>query len=191
MQNRNADMKLLYFPLLVIFLSHSIEINSTNKIDIQDKFVSFGKKTTENRMIDVIIIHSAYNALGGNIYDVDKIIKQFAKYKVSPHYLIDRQGSVYQMIKEQDIAYHAGKSILPDGGTGVNSRSIGIEIINSLDDSPTAEQMETVTNLVLNIKGRYHIKYLLRHSDIAPGRKTDPWNFDWDSFINKINEVLE
>jgi len=40
--------------------------------------------------------------------------------------------------------------------------------------------------LVKDIKSRYNIKYVLRHSDIAPDRKTDPWNMNWADFLKRI-----
>lgn len=155
--------------------------------EIINKSVSFGYKHTEKRKIDVIIIHSVYNASGGDLYDVNLIIKQFAKYKVSSHFLIDREGVIYQMVKEKDIAYHAGASRLPDGSTSINSRSIGIEIITSCDEAPSALQMDASVKLATYLKEKYPVKYVLRHSDIAPGRKTDPWNMNWEEFVRRVN----
>lgn len=51
--------------------------------------------------------------------------------------------------------------------------------MTSHNESPTKQQNEAILNLVKNIKNKYVIKFVLRHSDIAPMRKTDPWNFDW------------
>jgi N-acetyl-anhydromuramyl-L-alanine amidase AmpD len=90
------------------------------------------------------------------------------------------------MVEEKDIAFHAGVSRLPDGTSGINSRSIGIELITSLDDAPSALQMDAVVNLVKHLQEKFPVKYVLRHSDIAPGRKTDPWNMDWEEFITRI-----
>ena len=120
------------------------------------------------------------------IYDVDLIINQFAKYKVTQHFLIAREGVIYQMVTEKDIAYHAGVSRLHDGSTGINSRSIGIEIITSFDEAPSALQMDASVKLVKYLKEKYQVKYVLRHSDIAPGRKTDPWNMNWKEFLEQI-----
>ena len=75
------------------------------------------------------------------------------------------------------------KSQLPDGRTGLNTCSIGIELMTSFTESPTAAQIESLANLVKDIKLRYPVKYVLRHSDVAPGRKTDPWNMNWDDFL--------
>lgn len=151
-----------------------------------DKPVSSGKRTVLNRNITAIIVHSTYNSFGDEKYDIDLIIKQFSRYRVSSHYVIGRDGVIYRLVKEKDVAFHAGKSQLPNGQTGLNSRSIGIELMTSKEEAPTEQQIKSLTLLVNDIKKRYKIEYILRHSDIAPNRKTDPWNMDWEGFLQGI-----
>jgi N-acetyl-anhydromuramyl-L-alanine amidase AmpD len=98
---------------------------------------------------------------------------------VSAHYLIDRRGTVYRLVDDKDIAYHAGTSKMPDGRKNVNDFSIGIEMMNTEDGQYTKAQYAAVNSLVDSLKSRYPIKSVVGHADIAPGRKTDPWNFDW------------
>ena len=98
-------MSFRYILLSTILILQIIPVAAVSNPHFIHKPVNFGHKKAYNRTIDVIIIHSVYNASGGDIYDVDLIIKQFAKYKVSPHYLIDRQGNIYRMVKDNDIAY--------------------------------------------------------------------------------------
>jgi Negative regulator of beta-lactamase expression len=171
-----------------LFSIYSLSINAQQGLKIIEKPVCFGMRTSQNRNIDAIIIHSVYNKSGGDKYDVDLILNQFSHYHVSSHYIIGREGAIYQLVKEKDIAFQAGKSRLPDGRTGVNFSSIGIELITSKDslDSPTEKQIKALTLLVKDIKNRHNIKYVLRHSDIAPGRKTDPWNMNWEDFLKRI-----
>lgn len=173
---------------LLFFLSQNV-VTGEQKPEVINKIVNFGKKKVPGRNVDVIIIHSVYNASGGEQYDVDLIIKQFARYKVCAHYLIDREGTIFQTVDESDIAFHAGASKLPDGSSGINNRSVGIEIITSLTEAPTAAQMTAAVKLTKDIRSRHNIKYILRHSDIAPGRKTDPWNMDWETFLNLIKNT--
>jgi N-acetyl-anhydromuramyl-L-alanine amidase AmpD len=180
-------MRNILIYLLLIFLSSSNGIAADMPAIIK-KQMNSGFKKSSNRKIDVIIIHSVYNASGGDIYDIPLIIKQFQHYGVSSHFLIGRDGSVYRLVDEKDIAYHAGKSYLPDGSAGINTRSIGIELVTNLTDSITSAQQTQVISLVKYLKSKYSVKFLLRHSDIAPGRKTDPWNFDWTSFLTLVNE---
>lgn len=146
---------------------------------IIQKNVSWGYQNASGRKIDTVIIHSSYNALGGDEYDVDKLIKEYKDYGVAPHYLIDRQGGTYQLVQDKNIAYHAGTSSVPDGRTNVNNFSLGIEMMNTKTDEYSAAQYSALNKLISNIKTKYKIKYVLGHNQIAPGRKDDPWNFKW------------
>jgi N-acetylmuramoyl-L-alanine amidase len=159
---------------------------SQEQLNIVDKKVSFGYRTVKNRKITNIIIHSVFNNIGGEKYDIDLIVNQFSKYKVSSHYVIGRDGTIYRFVDESHVAFHAGSSILPNGKSNINATSIGIEILTSFDESPTEKQLESLIALVKHIKKRYPIEFTLRHSDIAPSRKTDPWNMDWDAFTKQI-----
>jgi N-acetylmuramoyl-L-alanine amidase len=173
---------------IAVFSLSFFTVHSQTDFKIVDKTVGFGMRKAENRDIDVVIIHSVYNNSGGDKYDIDLVIKLFSRYHVSSHYVIGRDGTIYQLVKEKDISSHAGKSKLPDGRTSVNSCSIGIELITTKDslDAPTENQIKSLTTLVKDIQNRYKIKYILRHSDIAPGRKTDPWNMHWEEFLKGI-----
>lgn len=106
--------------------------------------------------------------------------------KVSAHYLVDEDGTVYRMVDEEKRAYHAGKSYW-DGDRDTNSRSIGIEIVNPGHEwgyrpFPPA-QMQAVIELCKEILSRHDIPAwnVLGHSDVAPERKEDPGElFDWE-----------
>ena len=117
---------------------------------------------------------------GGDEYDVDKLIAEYKDYGVAPHYLIDRKGNVYRLVADQNIAYHAGEAKTPDGRSGVNNFSIGIEIMTTKTEKPTGAQYIALNSLIASLKATYKIKYTLGHKDVAPGRKTDPWNFEWN-----------
>lgn len=155
-------------------------VDTSPNMIVVSNLVSWGFALSEARSVDAIILHSSYNALEGDKYDVSAIINIYKRYSVSPHYVIDREGKIYQLVEEKNVAYHAGESRLPDGETNVNSVSIGIEMINDdKGDTYTNKQYEAVDKLIADIKKRYAIRYVLGHSDIAPGRKTDPWGLDW------------
>ncbi|MEM7621194.1 MAG: N-acetylmuramoyl-L-alanine amidase [Pseudomonadota bacterium] len=106
--------------------------------------------------------------------------------RVSSHYLIDSDGSIIQMVREDHRAWHAGISHWA-GENDINSCSIGIEIQNeghSLSILPTYPeiQMQAVVDLCLDIVKRHKIaaSRVLGHSDVAFGRKIDPGEeFDW------------
>lgn len=161
--------------------SQSAIPNLQSAIKITDRLVSFGYEVPKTpRTIDTIILHSSYNNQGGDEYSVDKVIAIWKSYSVAPHYLIDRKGTIHRLVEDKNIAWHAGVSEVPDGRTDVNKFSVGIEILNALDDKYTDAQYEAINDLVAYLKGKYKIRYILGHDDIAPGRKTDPWNFDWE-----------
>ncbi len=165
--------------------STEITKDELNNLSIKNNLVSFGfQKFSGTRKIDTIVIHSSYNSLGGDQYSLEKIIAIYKDYGVAPHYIIDRAGVIYQLVKENDIAYHAGVSSVPDGRTDVNKFSIGIELVGNETDGYTKKQYEKLQELINKIKNEREIKYVLGHDEIAPERKTDPWVFDW----NKISK---
>lgn len=105
---------------------------------------------------------------------------------VSCHYLIAEDGEIFQMVHEANRAWQAGLSSW-QGDHDINSASIGIEIANggpeNLDPEFPPAQMNAVRDLSADICQRNHIANarVLAHSDIAPGRKTDPGPyFDWE-----------
>jgi len=178
-------------PLVILFIfltTSSFSVLASDSLNIINKKVSFGFAPNGNRTVNSVIVHSTFNNSGGEKYDIDLVLKQFSTYGVSAHYVIGRDGKIYQLVDEKDNSYHAGKSSLPDGTTNVNSCSIGIELMTSYTESPTEEQTKALLKLINAIKKRYSIKYVLRHSDIAPVRKTDPWNFDWEAFKKRLEE---
>lgn len=104
--------------------------------------------------------------------------------KVSAHYLIGRDGTIYQLVQDEMAAWHAGKSSL-HGDEAVNSRSIGIELTHSGDNAtPFPEaQYGALEALLLYLVQRYGVKpeNLVGHRDVAPDRKVDPADsFDWE-----------
>jgi N-acetylmuramoyl-L-alanine amidase len=106
--------------------------------------------------------------------------------KVSAHYVVDEDGQVVYMVREEDRAQHAGLSYWR-GVTDNNSASIGIEIVNPGHEwgyRPfPEEQMDAVVRLVAEIVRTYNIepRNVVGHSDVAPARKADPGElFDWE-----------
>lgn len=138
------------------------------------------------RSVDTVVIHSSYNSLGGDEFAIGKIIDIYKSYGVSAHYLVGRDGTIYRLVRERDVAYHAGVSKMPPsssggkaGRTDVNTFSIGIEMVGTEESGYTDKQYVTLNALLEDIEGRHKIKNIVGHDEIAPGRKTDPWQFDW------------
>lgn len=111
--------------------------------------------------------------------------------RVSAHYLIDKQGQVYQLVDDDRAAWHAGRSSWR-GQEAINERSIGIEIENANDgrDPYPAVQLEALVQLAKDKIQQYHIAadMVVRHADIAlpRGRKTDPAGFAWANFLRQL-----
>jgi N-acetylmuramoyl-L-alanine amidase len=105
--------------------------------------------------------------------------------EVSSHYLLgDTPPTLYQLVDENQRAWHAGDSQWT-GRTWLNSSSLGIEIVNpGYTDGPSGRiwypyseaQIDTLIWLLKDIRSRYHIdpRNYVGHSDIAPMRKLDP-----------------
>ncbi|HET7716441.1 MAG TPA: N-acetylmuramoyl-L-alanine amidase [Bauldia sp.] len=105
--------------------------------------------------------------------------------KVSSHYVVFEDGRVVQLVDETRRAWHAGKSFWA-GETDINTRSVGIEIVNPGHEygySPFPDaQIDAVIALCHGILGRHAIppQRVLAHSDVAPLRKQDPGElFPW------------
>ncbi len=102
--------------------------------------------------------------------------------KVSAHYLIERNGQIWQLVGESERAWHAGVGAW-QSETDINSVSIGIELVNrghqwGYQTFPDL-QIDAATALLRDIQQLYTIPAgnILGHSDIAPQRKEDPGEF--------------
>ena len=131
--------------------------------------------------IKFVIIH--YTGMQSEIESLNRL--KDPKYKVSCHYIISRKGDVTQMVREENIAWHAGESKWKKF-KNLNNYSIGIELVNKGHklgyQNFTHLQILSLTKLCKKIKKKYHIKKenFLGHSDIAPLRKVDPGEkFPW------------
>ena len=102
-----------------------------------------------------------------------------AELRVSSHFLIRRDGRLVQFVACARRAWHAGQSAWR-GATRCNDFSIGIELEGTDARPYAAAQYRTLAHLCRALLARYPIEAVAGHSDIAPGRKTDPGPaFDW------------
>ena len=111
--------------------------------------------------------------------------KEICELKVSAHVLIRRDGELVQYVPFQQRAWHAGESCF-EGCERCNDFSIGIEL-EGCDDQPFEEiQYQQLANLTKELMKNFpsiNQQRITGHSDIAPGRKTDPGPlFDWERF---------
>ncbi|MGP4714073.1 MULTISPECIES: 1,6-anhydro-N-acetylmuramyl-L-alanine amidase AmpD [unclassified Psychrobacter] len=113
--------------------------------------------------------------------------------EVSAHLLIERDGRVTQFVPFDKRAWHAGKSSYL-GRPECNDYSIGIELEGSDFQAFTDEQYIALTDIITAIYHAYPKtrRHLTGHSDIAPGRKSDPGEyFDWVRLRQMINQNSE
>jgi AmpD protein len=116
-----------------------------------------------------------------------------ATARVSAHLLIRRGGALRQYVSFNQRAWHAGKSV-HRGREACNDFSIGIELEGTDDRPYTAQQYRTLAACVAALCRAYpslSLDNIVGHSDIAPGRKTDPGPFfDWPKFRSLLAESL-
>jgi len=111
---------------------------------------------------------------------------QIAGLEVSSHFLLRRDGALLQFVPVQERAWHAGASIWRGRGR-CNDFSVGVELEGS-DDGPFEDiQYERLCELVHALQARLPLRDIAAHSEVAPGRKTDPGpGFDWPRFLGSI-----
>ena len=120
--------------------------------------------------------------------NADPSFADLAGLEVSAHFLIDRQGRICQFVATGQRAWHAGVSSFA-GVDNCNDYSIGIEL-EGADDTPfTDAQYQALAQLSRDLMNCYGIdaRHIVGHSDIAPGRKTDPGPcFDWPRYRRSL-----
>ncbi len=132
--------------------------------------------------VDMLILH--YTGMPTGDAALERMCDPDAK--VSAHYMIDEDGTVYHLVPEERRAWHAGVSFWA-GEKNINGRSIGIELVNPGHEWGyrrfPAAQIEALIELGHGILARHSIppRRVLGHSDVAPDRKIDPGElFPWE-----------
>ena len=102
--------------------------------------------------------------------------------RVSSHVLIARDGTLTQYVPFGERAWHAGNSYWR-GRSACNDFSVGVELEGTDEEPYDDRQYESLADLVSALQRAYPSLadgWIAGHSDIAPGRKTDPGPaFDW------------
>ena len=135
-----------------------------------------------DRPPDMILLH--YTGMPNGQDALNRLTT--AASKVSAHYVVFENGRIVQCVPEEKRAWHAGESAWA-GETDINSRSIGIEIVNPGHEFGYADfplrQIAAVISLCKSIitrRGPISADRILAHSDVAPARKQDPGEkFPW------------
>ena len=150
---------------------------------------NFSKFPRLKKNIKFVIIH--YTGMQSEIESIDRLKDK--KCKVSCHYLINRKGHVIQMVKDKNVAWHAGRSKWKKY-VNLNNVSLGIELVNRGHQygyqNFSTKQINSLIKLCKNLKKKYSIRKenFLGHSDIAPLRKIDPGEkFPWEKLSSHKN----
>ena len=113
------------------------------------------------------------------------------KYKVSSHFVINRNGKIYRLVQDDQIAWHAGKSCWGKY-KNLNKNSIGIELVNKGHEFDYTnfkkKQLSSLIKICKILIKKYKIKKrnIVGHSDISPLRKIDPGEkFPWKELADK------
>ncbi|PHS29135.1 MAG: N-acetylmuramoyl-L-alanine amidase [Robiginitomaculum sp.] len=132
--------------------------------------------------VTMLVLH--YTGMKSGAAAIERLRDPAAK--VSAHYVLEEDGRIFQLVDENQRAWHAGVSFWRSI-TDINSASIGIEIVNGGHDFglPAFPEvlMQALVPLCQGIIARHNIAAhnIVGHSDIAPGRKQDPGErFAWD-----------
>ena len=145
----------------------------------------------KGRTIDMIVIHDT------QAKTAESTISWFATKVsgVSSHYLVDKDGTIYQFVDEDRSAWHAGQSHFMGEGN-INNCSVGIELVDDddTDKYPEAQSfalIELCADLCFNY--RIPLNRIWGHADIAipKGRKKDPGvDFNWFIFLTLVGAHL-
>ncbi|MSQ68830.1 MAG: 1,6-anhydro-N-acetylmuramyl-L-alanine amidase AmpD [Gammaproteobacteria bacterium] len=145
--------------------------------------------------IDLLVIHAISLPAGhyGGPHIADLFLNQLdcaahpsferlRGLRVAAHFLVRRDGEMMQFVATDRRAWHAGVSVF-EGRPACNDFSIGIELEGCDEDAYTDAQYRNLVRLTLLLQGAYPLLTPARiagHSELAPGRKTDPGpHFDW------------
>ncbi len=140
--------------------------------------------------ISALVLHHTSQATD------EECIELFLKpeSRVSSHFLVGRDGRLYQFVSLEHRAWHAGPSLL-HGRLALNRTSVGVEITGDGNKYPfTKEQIESVVRLVGVLTAMYDIPapWIAGHQHIAPDRKDDPGAlFPWNTIVRRGLDLAE
>lgn len=127
-------------------------------------------------------------------WDAHPYFSEIRGMQVSAHLLIRREGEIVQFVPFTERAWHAGESHFR-GAAACNDYSIGIELEGEDDTPYEEEQYSVLVDVLKAIKQAYpqiSTREIAAHSDIAPGRKTDPGAaFDWLRLYDGLKQSKE
>lgn len=150
----------------------------------RDSYSSPNRSSRHGRAISMLVLHATVGSAESSLNWLT-----IPSSLVSVHYLIDKIGHIYQLVPNDQAAWHAGKAAWKNlDSDAIQDSSIGVELENrnSGRDPYPDDQLEALTWLAGGLVDQYQIEpaMVVRHLDIAipKGRKTDPAGFPWDAW---------
>jgi N-acetylmuramoyl-L-alanine amidase len=160
---------------------------SETQLDIRDRPSPNFDARPAGKPIDILVLH--YTGMQTAAGALERLCDPAAK--VSAHYTLDEDGTIYRHVHEEARAWHAGVSFWA-GETDINGRSIGIELVNPGHEfgyrAFPDTQIRSLISLARKLQRRHSIPAarVLGHSDVAPQRKLDPGElFPWETLASE------
>ena len=143
---------------------------------------NFGERA-KDRAPDMIVLH--YTGMP----DVEGALARLctAGTDVSAHYVVLEDGRIVQCVPEARRAWHAGASSWR-GRSACNDFSVGVELEGTDDSAFDEAQYRSLERLVARLRAALPLRDLAAHSDVSPGRKTDPGPaFAWARLLSRLS----
>ena len=153
-------------------------------------------------VLDLVLLHSI--SLPPGVYTGDAVERLFTNtldwdahpyfqtlrgLEVSAHFLIRRDGALWQFVSCEDRAWHAGASSF-QRRDNCNDFSIGVELEGLEGDTFEPAQYDGLRALLCALSEQYRLRHLAGHSDVAPGRKIDPGpGFEWHRLSDVASQL--
>ena len=121
--------------------------------------------------------------------DAHPYFREVFSLEVSSHFLVRRDGALLQFVPVHERAWHAGASAWR-GRSRCNDFSIGIELEGSEEEAFAGVQYSTLAALARCLRAAFSLRDVAAHSEVAPGRKTDPGpHFDWARLLADLAQA--
>jgi AmpD protein len=153
-------------------------------------------------VLDLVLLHSI--SLPPGVYIGDAVERLFTNtldwdahpyfqtlrgLEVSAHFLIRRDGALWQFVSCEDRAWHAGASSF-QRRDNCNDFSIGVELEGLEGQTFEPAQYARLRTLLIALAEQYPARHLAGHSDVAPGRKCDPGpGFEWHRLVDVTSKL--
>ena len=161
---------------------------SKEKLRNLSPFLNAGKGGLDLNNVNTIVLHwTGGGSLNGTILTLRQSVSNNGY-----HFIIEQDGTITQTLPLSEKANHGGYSFGPNGKF-TNSNSYGISMVGNEKDFEKVNEdlMDSLTLLIKDIIAiNPNIKFLTGHHEIAPGRKVDPYNFDFVELLKRLDNKL-